>query len=71
LSLGAKARPQLKAADAARREGKSPTAQTPAAHDKRRTPRRVEPRVRERSGRRQSLPAGTKMMDTGARAARH
>ena len=35
---GRKASVQLKAADAARREGEPPTAQTPAAHDKRRTP---------------------------------
>ena len=66
------ARLQLKAADVARREGEPPTAQTPAAHDKSRTPRAaLEPRVRERSGCRQASRAGTKMTDTDARCARH
>ena len=37
LTLGARAI-QLKAADAAQREGKPPTAQTPAAYGKRRAP---------------------------------
>ena len=73
VGKGARPRLQLKAADAARREGKPPTAQTPAAHDKSRTPcAALDPRVRECSGcRPKASRTGTKMTDTGARSARH
>jgi hypothetical protein len=73
LTLGARAI-QLKAADAAQREGKPPTAQTPAAHGKPIAGRAPAPRCARASGSVQGAAAthsSTNMPSTGARSAYH